>query len=63
MNGNSAIRARRQKASELELLLAWQEGGSELRREFRDDFSHFCYWADKEARRLLNSVSEGGADA
>jgi hypothetical protein len=61
MNSKNATTRKRQYS--IPLLLLWGEGGSALRREFNGDFSRFCAWADKEARRLLNSVSEGGADA
>jgi hypothetical protein len=62
MNSKITTTRKRENIS-VALLLLWAEGGPRLRREFNGDFSRFCAWADHEVRRMLNSVSEGGADA
>ncbi len=57
MNGNHTPAAsRRQRASDLELVLAWAEAGAALQLEFNGDFLAFERWAEAEARRLLESV-------
>lgn len=61
MNGGTATTRKREKVS-VALLLLWGEGGQSLRREFGNDFTAFCRWADEEAEQLLRSALEKEAD-
>jgi len=59
MKGNHTPTAsRKQRACDLELVLAWAEAGEALQREFNGDFVAFEKWAEAEAQRLLASVED-----